>query len=87
MAGALSGDEPMDTSAFSEGFALASGAEALELQRAGVQEAIQRIQADIEAEEAKYAKWKLENIRRKHNYIPFVVNLLRMLAEVSIPPC
>jgi ubiquitin carboxyl-terminal hydrolase L5 len=32
-------------------------------------------------EDAKVAAWKMENLRRKHNYVPFVVNLLRMLAE------
>jgi ubiquitin carboxyl-terminal hydrolase L5 len=32
-------------------------------------------------EDAKVAAWKMENLRRKHNYVPFVVNLLRILAE------
>ena len=31
----------------------------------------------LDLEEQKRARWKAENVRRKHNYVPFIINLLR----------
>uniref|UniRef100_W8BQH6 Ubiquitin carboxyl-terminal hydrolase n=1 Tax=Ceratitis capitata TaxID=7213 RepID=W8BQH6_CERCA len=38
-----------------------------------------RSKMDYEAEKRK--RYKVENIRRKHNYLPFIVELLKMLGE------
>ena len=42
---------------------------------------IQRLVLLCEDEEAKRKRQKVENIRRKHNYLPLIVQLLKMLGE------
>jgi ubiquitin carboxyl-terminal hydrolase L5 len=42
---------------------------------------ISRIQQLIADEEQKRIRYKVENIRRRHNYLPFIMELLKVLAE------
>lgn len=71
-----SGGQTMDI----EGSGSSSPAE-LQAQIEQVKEEIQVTRDKLLSEEDKFNNWKVENIRRKHNYIPFFVNLLKLLAE------
>lgn len=60
---------------------LPKDAEALGSKLQEIQDEVARLELVIAQEEAKFAQWKAENIRRKHNYVPFLLNLLKILAE------
>lgn len=42
---------------------------------------IDQLRMLIQEEEQKMLRYKIENIRRKHNYLPFIVELLKCLAK------
>lgn len=42
---------------------------------------ISQLQMLVAEEERKMKKYKVENIRRKHNYLPFIMELLKILSE------
>lgn len=42
---------------------------------------IARLQHLIEEEELKMRRYRIENIRRKHNYLPLIVEILKILAK------
>jgi len=75
---AQGGGEAMETVS---GFELASDADGLAAQHVAATQAIMDLKNEIQDEATKFQNWKLENIRRKHNYIPFVVNLFKLLAQ------
>ncbi len=42
---------------------------------------LEQLRAKLAAEQEKFASWKEENIRRRHNYVPFIMQMLKTLGE------
>lgn len=42
---------------------------------------IPKLRMFIEYEDAKMARYQLEMVRRRHNYLPFIITLLKILGE------
>ena len=62
-------------------FGLSTDAGALQAQLAEEAAALSECEAVINEEEAKFGRWKHENMRRRHNFIPFAIALLQALAK------
>ena len=39
------------------------------------------LHAKIQMEDERVVNWKIEDTRRKHNYLPFIIQLLKILAQ------
>jgi len=48
---------------------------------AGEEAAVAEVKEKIRVEEEKRANYKIENIRRKHNYLPLIMEMLKILSE------
>jgi len=60
---------------------VASRADELKAQIAALGDAAPpELKQQLVLEEQKVQRWKAENVRRKHNYVPFIINLLKELA-------
>jgi ubiquitin carboxyl-terminal hydrolase L5 len=81
---ALAGNPSTET--LNDLFVLGNSAEELESQKLEQISEIQRLNESIIMEKHKFEQWKIENIRRRHNYIPFIVTLFQILAEEKYLP-
>ena len=43
-----------------------------------------QLKEDIETEKRKRNQWEKDNIRRRHNWMPFVVDILNHMAEQNL---
>lgn len=60
---------------------LPSGQDAVYAELARLEGEAAAAREGVEREAQKAQRWRDENIRRKHNYIPFIFNFLKVLAE------
>ena len=56
----------------------------MEASQAQIQGQIGTLQEKIQEETEKQAKWKKENERRRHNYVPLIFELLQQLAKKNM---
>eukprot|EP00753_Platysulcus_tardus_P005315 PLAT13169.1.p1 GENE.PLAT13169.1~~PLAT13169.1.p1 ORF type:complete len:357 (-),score=154.76 PLAT13169.1:120-1190(-) len=81
----LDGGAAMDVEAADgdEGFALAEDADGLRAQLVEATTELSESKDIVSSEERKFEKWRVENERRKHNYLPFAVELLKQLSKAG----
>jgi len=71
-----------------EKLTLGAGENAMQIDRQDLEGAkrvvdaqIAEFQEKVRTETERRRLWKVENVRRRHNYIPFIMNMLKILAE------
>ena len=43
-----------------------------------------QLKEDIESEKSKRAQWEKDNVRRRHNWMPFVVEIVKQMAAQKL---
>lgn len=49
-----------------------------------IEQSINNQEVKIQSEVERNQKWKVENERRKHNYVPFIFELLEQMAKKNM---
>ena len=62
-------------------FSAATGVANLKRQREATLDVVRSEQAVVVEEESISARWALENKRRRHNYVPFLVSFIKMVKQ------
>jgi ubiquitin carboxyl-terminal hydrolase L5 len=68
------------SSVLPDGFVFADSTDGLAEQRGATIAALDNLKVELDIENEKLRRQKEENVRRRHNYIPMAVSLLRHLA-------
>ena len=64
----------------SDGFVIAEDEDGLEVQRETTLFAIENLRTELADEALKLKRQAAENVRRRHNYVPFAITIMRHLA-------
>ncbi|CAG0920116.1 unnamed protein product [Notodromas monacha] len=64
-----------------EHFYFQNSEEMQESERSEIMSRIAQVEQQLQTENDKRRRWQVENIRRKHNYVPFIVELLKLLGK------
>mmetsp|Transcript_27758 Transcript_27758/g.28001 ORF Transcript_27758/g.28001 Transcript_27758/m.28001 type:complete len:341 (+) Transcript_27758:60-1082(+) len=63
-----------------DGYVLSDSADGLAVQQAQLEQDLEQLRADFTSEQQRVSSQREENVRRKHNFVPFIIALLKQLA-------